>query len=282
MSQTASAKEKFYITTAIVYPNGAPHIGYAYEVIAADAIARFKRLDGFDVYFQIGTDEHGQKIQQAARKEGIAEKAYVDRMAAPFQTFKDRLNCSYDRFIRTTDARPSRLQRGAVAADGGQRRHLSRPLRGLVFGTRRGLLRRGRDDRATGRHALRRSGHAGRVGRGRELLLQAVGLSGQVAGALSGPPRFHWPGEPQERDRRFVDARADGFVDQPHDVRLGHPRARRAQARHVRVGRCAAELRDGLRLSRSRKPRSGTTGRPTCTSSARTSRAFTRSTGRRS
>jgi methionyl-tRNA synthetase len=104
MSQTTSNKEKFYITTAIVYPNGAPHIGYAYEVIAADAIARFKRLDGYDVYFQIGTDEHGQKIQQAARKEGIPEKDYVDRMAAPFQTFKDRLNCSYDRFIRTTDA----------------------------------------------------------------------------------------------------------------------------------------------------------------------------------
>ena len=98
-----SDREKFYITTAIVYPNGAPHIGYAYEVIAADAIARFKRLDGFDVYFQIGTDEHGQKIQQEARKKGLDPKAYVDEMVAPFQSFKTRLDCSYDRFIRTTD-----------------------------------------------------------------------------------------------------------------------------------------------------------------------------------
>jgi methionyl-tRNA synthetase len=109
MPDTSTDKQKFYITTAIVYPNGAPHIGYAYEVIAADAIARFKRLDGFDVYFQIGTDEHGQKIQQAARMEGVSEKAYVDAMSAPYQTFRERLNCSYDRFFRTTDAdhRPS-------------------------------------------------------------------------------------------------------------------------------------------------------------------------------
>jgi methionyl-tRNA synthetase len=98
-----SERKKFYITTAIVYPNGAPHIGYAYEVVAADAITRFKRLDGYDVFFQIGTDEHGQKIQQAALKEGLSPKAYVDRMAAPFQSFRERLNCSYDRFIRTTD-----------------------------------------------------------------------------------------------------------------------------------------------------------------------------------
>ena len=97
------AGRPYYITTAIVYPNGAPHVGYAYEVIAADAIARFKRLDGFDVRFQIGSDEHGQKIQQAARREGIDPKAYVDRMVAPFQAFRERLDCSFDRFIRTTD-----------------------------------------------------------------------------------------------------------------------------------------------------------------------------------
>jgi methionyl-tRNA synthetase len=96
-------REKFYITTAISYPNGAPHIGHAYEVVAADAIARFKRLDGYDVFFMTGTDEHGLKVQQTAQKSGMTPKAFVDGLAAQFRAMADRLDCSYDRFIRTTD-----------------------------------------------------------------------------------------------------------------------------------------------------------------------------------
>ncbi|MFC4171461.1 methionine--tRNA ligase [Microvirga sp. GCM10011540] len=96
-------KQKFYITTAISYPNGAPHIGHAYEIVASDAIARFKRIDGFDVFFMTGTDEHGLKIQQTADRNGTTPKAFVDEMAAKFKAMADRLNCSYDRFIRTTD-----------------------------------------------------------------------------------------------------------------------------------------------------------------------------------
>ncbi|NNM72078.1 methionine--tRNA ligase [Enterovirga aerilata] len=98
------AGEPYYITTAISYPNGAPHIGHAYEVIASDAIARFKRLDGFDVFFMTGTDEHGLKIQQTATKTGTTPQAFVDEMAPKFREMADLLNCSYDRFIRTTDA----------------------------------------------------------------------------------------------------------------------------------------------------------------------------------
>jgi methionyl-tRNA synthetase len=97
------AGEAFYITTAISYPNGAPHIGHAYEVIATDAVARFKRLDGYDVRFLTGTDEHGQKIQQTAARTGTTPQAFVDEMAPKFQAMADLLNCSYDRFIRTTD-----------------------------------------------------------------------------------------------------------------------------------------------------------------------------------
>jgi methionyl-tRNA synthetase len=97
-------KQKFYITTAISYPNGAPHIGHAYEVVASDAIARFKRIDGYDVFFMTGTDEHGLKIQQTADKNNTTPKAFVDEMAAKFRAMADRLNCSFDRFIRTTDA----------------------------------------------------------------------------------------------------------------------------------------------------------------------------------
>lgn len=96
--------EKFYITTAISYPNGAPHIGHAYEVVAADAIARFKRIDGFDVFFMSGTDEHGLKIQQAATRNATTPRAFVDEMAPKFRDMAARLNCSVDRFIRTTDA----------------------------------------------------------------------------------------------------------------------------------------------------------------------------------
>jgi methionyl-tRNA synthetase len=99
------AKNPFYITTAIAYPNGAPHIGHAYEAIATDAIARFMRLDGYDVFFLTGTDEHGQKIQQTAAKEGLTARALVDRNVLRFRAMVERMNCSNDDFIRTTEPR---------------------------------------------------------------------------------------------------------------------------------------------------------------------------------
>jgi len=94
--------EPFYITTAISYPNGRPHIGHAYEAIAADVIARFQRAQGRDVRFQTGTDEHGLKMAQAARTEGIEPRAFADKMSQLFQEMCDALNVSYDRFIRTS------------------------------------------------------------------------------------------------------------------------------------------------------------------------------------
>lgn len=96
--------EPFYITTAINYPNGCPHIGHAYEAIAADAIARAHRMMGRDVRFQTGTDEHGLKMVQAARDRGIETRALADEMSNYFRTMADKLNVSYDRFIRTADA----------------------------------------------------------------------------------------------------------------------------------------------------------------------------------
>src|SRR3954447_15326084 len=94
--------EPFYITTAISYPNGPPHIGHAYEAIAADAIARFQRSQGRDVRFQTGTDEHGLKMAQAARAEGIEPRIFANKMSLLFQEMCDTLNVSYDRFIRTS------------------------------------------------------------------------------------------------------------------------------------------------------------------------------------
>jgi methionyl-tRNA synthetase len=94
----------YYITTAITYPNGEPHIGHAYEYIATDSIARFKRLDGFDVRFLTGTDEHGLKMVETAAAEGIATAELARRNSDVFQRLQERLNISFDRFIRTTDA----------------------------------------------------------------------------------------------------------------------------------------------------------------------------------
>jgi methionyl-tRNA synthetase len=103
-----SDQPRYYITTAISYPNGPPHIGHAYEVVATDAIARFMRLDGYDVFFLTGTDEHGQKIQQTAAKEGLTARELVERNVPKFQAMAKRLNCSNDDFIRTTEARHHR------------------------------------------------------------------------------------------------------------------------------------------------------------------------------
>ncbi|WP_309081949.1 methionine--tRNA ligase [Zhihengliuella sp.] len=100
---TSTEQPPFYITTAISYPNGEPHIGHAYEVIATDAMARFKRLDGHDVFFMTGTDEHGQKMLQTAQRMGLSPRELAQRNSDAFQQMNDELGTSYDRFIRTTD-----------------------------------------------------------------------------------------------------------------------------------------------------------------------------------
>jgi len=99
------AGNPYYITTAIAYPNGAPHIGHAYEAIATDAIARFMRLDGRDVFFLTGTDEHGIKMLQTAVKENLTPRQLVERNVPRFQAMVKKFNCSNDEFIRTTEAR---------------------------------------------------------------------------------------------------------------------------------------------------------------------------------
>ena len=96
-------KGKYYITTAIAYASGKPHIGNTYEVVLADAIARYKRSQGYDVFFQTGTDEHGQKIELKADEAGITQKQFVDNAAREIKKIWDLMNTSYDKFIRTTD-----------------------------------------------------------------------------------------------------------------------------------------------------------------------------------
>src|SRR3989441_1177902 len=113
---------KFYIATAINCPNGPPHVGHAYEALATDAIARFMRLDGRDVYFLTGADEHGIKMKQTATREGVEPRALADRHTALFQAMVKALGCSNDDYIRTTEPRHYRAseelwRRMAAAGD---------------------------------------------------------------------------------------------------------------------------------------------------------------------
>ena len=116
------SRDTFYITTAISYPNGKPHIGHAYELIATDALARFQRLDGKQVFFLTGTDEHGIKMLQTAKREGISARELADRNSADFRRMATALNASNDDFIRTTEERhyaSSQAIWKAMAANGG-------------------------------------------------------------------------------------------------------------------------------------------------------------------
>ena len=97
------SKPKYYITTAIAYTSGKPHIGNTYEAVLADAIARYKRQQGYDVFFQTGTDEHGQKIELKAEEAGVTSKEFVDNVSGQIKSIWDLMNTSYDKFIRTTD-----------------------------------------------------------------------------------------------------------------------------------------------------------------------------------
>ena len=97
----ASSKKNFYITTAISYVNGSPHLGHAYEAILTDVMARYKRLDGYNTHFLTGTDEHGQKVAKTAEKAGKEPKEFCDQIAAEFVAMDEALNLSHDDFIRT-------------------------------------------------------------------------------------------------------------------------------------------------------------------------------------
>ena len=96
-------KGKFYMTTAIAYTSGKPHIGNTYEIILADSIARYKRMEGYDVFFQTGSDEHGQKIEDKAKLAGTTPKAFVDEVSDEIKGIWNLVNSSHDKFIRTTD-----------------------------------------------------------------------------------------------------------------------------------------------------------------------------------
>ncbi len=218
----------FYLTTPIYYVNAPPHLGSAGTTMMGDAMCRYRRLAGDRVWFLTGTDEHGDKIAQAAAKEGIAPQALADRIAALFREEWRRLGITNDDFIRTTEPR----HRGGGAADPpdalGQGRDLLRRVRRPVLLRLRALLHRQGD---RGRQ-VPRSPVAAHVHQGEELLLPDVEVPGAADPAPRGAPGLH-PARPVSQRGAGVPARAAaGPVDQPaaHAPGVGHPAALRRSA----------------------------------------------------
>ena len=172
--------KRFYITTAIDYVNGQPHLGHAYEKVVADVIARSRRSLGQDVFFLTGLDEHGQKVQQAAVAEGKSPQAYCDKLAADWQAFAKKLELTNDDFIRTTDARHKSIVQAGLAKVH-QTGHIYKKTYSGFYSTKEETFLTDKDRRAGWniRSQLRRSHRAA----GGKLFLQA-GRAAVVAGGL--------------------------------------------------------------------------------------------------
>ena len=243
---------RFYITTAIPYANGAPHIGHAYERIATDAIQRFMRLDGRETLFVTGMDEFGLKVQQTAAREGVTPQEFVDRVAVEFEAMGELLNARADDIVRTTQARNVRAAQAIwerMAANGDV--YLSKysgwySVRDEAYFDESELSRR------PGRDQARAKRRARRVGRGGELVLPPVGLCRTLLAHYEAHPEFMTPETYRNEIVAFVKRGLDGPVDQPRDLRLGSAGAGRSEARHVRLGRRADQLHHRDRLPRRR------------------------------
>jgi methionyl-tRNA synthetase len=191
----------YYITTAIAYPNGAPHIGHAYERSPPTPSPAFMRLDGRDVFFLTGTDEHGIKMLQTAARENLTPRELVERNVPRFQAMVTKFNCSNDDFIRTTEPRHYRR----LGASGRRCRLTATSIStNMPAGTRcatRPITTRAKPASTT-RAAARPAGHAGRMGRGGELFLSALRLSDKLLKLYEQHPDFVLPGA-HERSREL-------------------------------------------------------------------------------
>ena len=245
-------KPQFYITTAIAYPNGVPHIGHAYEAIATDALARFKRLDGKDVFFLTGTDEHGLKMIQTAQPRRPDAAELATRNAPRFK----EMDPAAELFLRPLHphhrSRSITARRGDLEARWRAGRHLSRQLCRLVFGARRGLLRRrrnrGGDDKRRGPQ-----GTPVEWVEEKSYFFRLSAYQDRLLGALRRQPDFIGPDRAGTR-WSASSGRAEGSVDLAHHLRLGRSGARRSRARDVCLGRRADQLHHRRRLSRRERP----------------------------
>ena len=228
---------RFYLTTAIDYPNSRPHIGTAFEKIGADVQARFRRMEGYAVHFLMGNDENTIKVSQRAEELGIEPKPYVDDMARQFREVWAALEISFDDFIQTSEPRHHVGCQKFIQAVYDAGRHLQEGLHGPLLHRLRGV----QDREGAGRRPLPEPPeHAAPRGRGGELLLPALGLRRPTAGALRGEPRVHPAREPAERDPQPGRVGPAGRLDHPQGVHLGHPGPVRPRADDLRLVRRAA------------------------------------------
>ena len=272
-------RDVFYITTPIYYPNDVPHIGHAYNAVATDFIARFHRLRGEEVFHLTGTDEHGLKLQRAAEEQGMTPQEWVDAMEPRWREVWARLDIAYDDYIRTTEARHTAAVQQLLNAvhDNGKDDIYLGTYEGLycvsceAYYTEDELIdglcpihERPVERMVEENYFFRLSAYADRLLEHYEAHPEAI--------------------EPETRRNEVLSTypgRAPGLLDQPHDVRLGHPAAVGSEARLLRLVRRADELHHRGRLRRRRPSGSRGCGRRTSTRSARTSCGSTRSTGRR-
>ena len=260
-----AAKPRYYLTTAISYPNGAPHIGHAYEAIASDAIARFQRLDGYDVFFMTGVDEHGQKMSQTAAKEGITPRELADRNSPRFKAMCDRMNVSYDRFIRTTEPAHYRAseelwRRMEAAGD-------------IYLDTYAGWYSV-RDEAYYAESETSVGPDGVRVGpqgtpvewtEEKTYFFRLSAYGQKLLDWYDAHPDFILPETRRNEVVSFVKGGTAGSVDLADDPELGSAGARRLRPRDVRLGRRAHELPHRESDIRTRTQPRSNSGRRTCT-----------------
>ena len=271
----------YYLSTPIYYVNDSPHIGHAYTSLACDVLARFMRLDGRDVLFLTGTDEHGQKVQKSAAAAGMEPQDFVDQVSQRFRDLGEIMGLSNDDFIRTTEDRHTRscqeLWRRIVANGhiyiGNYSGWYS--VREEAFYTEAGGHDRPRRRQGDGGGRL-----AGRMGGGAELFLPPLGLAGAAARILREQPASGRAGEPAQRGHQLRLRRAERPLRIAREPEMGHPRARRSRPHDVRVAGRADQLHQRRRVPRyGERTLPHVLAGPISTWWGRTFCAFTRSTG---
>ncbi len=252
-----AGKPSFYVTTPIYYVNDSPHIGHAYTSLACDVLARFKRLDGYDVKFLTGTDEHGQKVEKSAQAAGIdPQSLHRQRVAELPRPGQAVMNYSNDDFIRTTEPRHIRCLPGTVEGDrcvpnaqGKRQIYLASyggwySVRDEAFWGEDELVSRRRRQENSRPPARRWNGWRSRA------ISSASRRGATAARILRDESRFHRAGHPTQRGDQLRQGRAAGFVGLADQLQLGRAGAGRSGAHHVCLARRADQLHHRRRLSR--------------------------------
>ena len=243
----------YYITTAIAYPNGPPHIGHAYEAIATDAIARFMRLDGRDVFFLTGTDEHGIKMLQTANKENLTPRELVERNVPRFQAMVKMLNCSNDDFIRTTEPRHYRSSEAIWER---------MEANGDIYLDKYAGWYSVRDEAYYDESETRLDDKGQRLGPNgtpvewveeESYFFRLSAYQDRLLALYASDPEFRAAARAAQRGRELRQRRPAGSLDLAHHLRLGRQGAGQSPARDVCLGRRAHQLHHRGRLSRYRQ-----------------------------